>query len=117
MYPHEAIRYFVVQKLSEPSGTVAAKSSFGTPGNRKVTTSMEVLHVDCDHCVARGSACDDCVITVLLGQPAGKLDLDSDERMALSALAEQGLVPPLRLVPDLHPARLVPEPTSRKNYA
>jgi|GEM_PF-2385850 hypothetical protein len=117
MYPHVAVRYFVVQKLSDPSGTVAAKVRSARQGNRKVTTSMEVLHVDCDHCIARGPACDDCVITVLMGQPAGKVDLDSDERAALSALAEQGLVPPLRLVPHLHPARLASEPTARQNYA
>jgi hypothetical protein len=112
-----AVRGFVVQKLSDLSGTVAAKVSSARQGNRKVTTSMEVLHVDCDRCIARGPACDDCVITVLLGPPAGKVDLDSDERAALSALAEQGLVPPLRLVPPRHPARLVPEPPSRQNYA
>jgi hypothetical protein len=117
MYPSTAVGGFVVQKLSDPSGTVAAKVRSARQGNRKVTSSMEVLHVDCDHCIARGPACDDCVITVLLGQPAGKVDLDSDERSALSALAEQGLVPPLRLVSHLHQARLMPEPTSRQNYA
>ena len=117
MYLHVAVVGFVVQKLSDQSGTVAAKVRSAGQGNRKVTTNMEVLHVDCDHCTASGPACDDCVITVLLGQPAGKVDLDSEERAALSVLAEQGLVPPLRLVPDRHPARLVAEPTSRQNYA
>jgi hypothetical protein len=79
---------------------------------------MEVLHVDCDRCIARGPACEDCVITVLLGPPAGKVDLDSDERAALSALAEQGLVPPLRLVPVLHRPWPESEPQrTRQNYA
>lgn len=59
---------------------------------------MSVLHVDCDRCVARGPACGDCVITVLLGAPGG-MDLDHDEQAALAALAESGLVPPLRLIP------------------
>jgi hypothetical protein len=60
---------------------------------------MDVLHVDCDRCVARGPACDDCVITVLLGAPGPAVDLDPAEQAALSALADSGLVPPLRLVP------------------
>jgi hypothetical protein len=78
---------------------------------------MDVLHVDCDHCVARGPACEDCVITVLLGPPAGVVDLDSDERAALSALAEQGLVPPLRLIPSARPARSVSPPPTWQNFA
>lgn len=58
------------------------------------------LSVDCDRCVARGPACTDCVVTVLLGLPdTGSVRLDADEREALSALAGSGLVPPLRLVP------------------
>jgi len=65
---------------------------------------MDVLHVDCDRCVARGPTCDDCVITVLLGAPGPAVDLDLEEQAALSALAESGLVPPLRLVPG----RLIP---------
>lgn len=65
-----------------------------------------VLHVNCDTCVARGPACGDCVITVLLGAP-GDIDLDSDERAALAALAESGLVPPLRLIPGAQSARSV----------
>lgn len=67
---------------------------------------MSVLHVDCDTCVARGPACGDCVITVLLGAP-GDLDLDHDEQAALSALADSGLVPPLRLVPGARRGRSV----------
>jgi len=59
---------------------------------------MSTLHVDCDSCRARGPACDDCVISVLLGAP-GAVNLDSDERAALAALADSGLVPPLRLIP------------------
>ena len=27
---------------------------------------MDTVHVDCDNCVARGPACSDCVVTVLL---------------------------------------------------
>lgn len=54
--------------------------------------------IDCDTCVARDHACGDCVMTVLLAQPAVRLDLDDEERAAIGTLADAGLVPPLRLV-------------------
>ena len=71
--------------------------------------------IDCDGCAVRGSACGDCVIGVLLGapgpprrRPAGGasdrppgapiVQLDAPERRALAVLADQGLVPRLRLV-------------------
>jgi len=57
--------------------------------------------VDCDRCAARGRACQDCVITVLLGAPPGGVDLDGTERCALDTLAEAGMVPRLQLV-DRH---------------
>ncbi|MBM9461367.1 hypothetical protein JK386_15805 [Nocardioides sp. zg-536] len=53
--------------------------------------------IDCDTCVVRGLSCHDCVVTVLLGPPP-ELRVDDDELRALGALAEGGLVPPLRLV-------------------
>jgi hypothetical protein len=52
--------------------------------------------IDCDDCAVRGAACQDCVVSVLLGVPKTLLD---DERAALEALAEAGLAPRLRLVP------------------
>jgi hypothetical protein len=60
--------------------------------------------IDCDTCAARGPACGDCVVTVLLGAPVtgqgeSGVDLDGAERRAIEVLAESGLVPPLRLVP------------------
>jgi hypothetical protein len=53
--------------------------------------------IDCDTCVVRGPACHDCVITVLLGPPP-ELTIDDVEARALEALADGGLVPPLRMV-------------------
>ncbi len=53
--------------------------------------------IDCDTCVVRGLACHDCVVTVLLGPPP-ELMVEDDELVALDALAEGGLVPPLRMV-------------------
>ncbi|MBA3292986.1 MAG: hypothetical protein H0T40_04425 [Geodermatophilaceae bacterium] len=59
--------------------------------------------IDCDTCQVRGAACRDCVVTVLLGPPAGLgsdiLELDEVEQAAVNTLAEAGLIPPLRLVP------------------
>ena len=56
--------------------------------------------VDCDTCVARGPACGDCVVTVLLGPPEWwREGLAPAETAALAVLADSGLVPPLRLVP------------------
>jgi hypothetical protein len=64
--------------------------------------------IDCDSCAVRGDACGDCVIGVLLGAPgsggielpsgAPIVQLDAPERRALDVLADQGLVPKLRLV-------------------
>lgn len=58
--------------------------------------------IDCDRCEMRNIACDDCMVTALLGTaPAevpGGVRIDEGEQAALGALAESGLVPPLRLV-------------------
>jgi hypothetical protein len=57
--------------------------------------------IDCDTCSVRGGACRDCVITVILDSPARPVELDEAERDAVETLAAGGLVPPLRLVPDM----------------
>lgn len=58
--------------------------------------------IDCDSCDVRPAACGDCVIGVLLGVPeepgAPVVRLEAPERRALDVLADQGLVPRLRLV-------------------
>ncbi|WP_084351597.1 hypothetical protein [Millisia brevis] len=76
--------------------------------------------VDCGDCVMRNKACADCVVGVLLGVPevvsgaeegapsaAGSwypaMPLQQDERDAMAALAEGGLVPHLRLVTRTEP--------------
>lgn len=53
--------------------------------------------IDCDTCLVRGLACHDCVVTVLLGPPP-ELSMEDEGLRALGALADGGLVPPLRLV-------------------
>ena len=66
--------------------------------------------IDCDTCTARPTGCADCVVTVLLGAPPGwqssdpvvvpppgvVVEFDDVERRAVRALADCGLVPPLR---------------------
>jgi hypothetical protein len=84
--------------------------------------------IDCDRCQVRGAACGDCVVGVFLGvpgvrtseathqgQPSGAraVQLDAPEYHALNVLAEEGLVPRLRLVAsdgdDLSPTASRPE--------
>jgi hypothetical protein len=57
--------------------------------------------IDCDTCSIRGIGCRDCVITVILNNPVQPVDLDEAEQEAVDSLAAAGLVPPLRLMPDL----------------
>jgi hypothetical protein len=70
--------------------------------------------IDCGTCVVAGLACDDCVVSVLLGAQEGSetvmtespeiirvavTDVSDEHAAALEVLAGSGLVPPLRLVP------------------
>ena len=70
------------------------------PGSGATAPDAPVV-IDCDDCAARGPACRDCVVSVLLGVPETLL---YDERAALEVLADVGLAPRLRLVP-IHRAR------------
>jgi hypothetical protein len=59
--------------------------------------------IDCDRCEARNIACDDCVVSVLLAAPRaadGDIEWREDESVALRALAQGGLVPPVRMRAD-----------------
>lgn len=79
--------------------------------------------IDCDSCEVRGRACGDCVMGVLLGAPGVRgatdeppevpsgapiVQLDAPECRAIAVLADQGLVPRLRLV-DTHARRATRE--------
>lgn len=75
--------------------------------------------VDCGTCSVRGLACGDCVVTVLWGLPddevvgdgtpagTGPFRLDPDDRAALHALADAGMVPRLRHEDGVTPVRRV----------
>ncbi|WP_328995163.1 hypothetical protein [Kribbella sp. NBC_01245] len=68
---------------------------------RSFPTLEDDMLIDCDACVMRGPECRDCVVSVVLGLHAERhqsLVIDDEELAALDALAESGLVPPLRLV-------------------
>jgi len=60
--------------------------------------------IDCASCEARGAGCRDCAATVLLGDEYQ--DLDPAELRALTALANAGMIPPLRYAPRLARASL-----------
>ena len=55
--------------------------------------------IDCDGCVVQGLACEDCVVSVLLGVPEN-VEIDVLEQRAIDALGRAGIVPRLRLERD-----------------
>jgi hypothetical protein len=61
---------------------------------------METLTIDCDECRLEGTAaCDDCVVTFLLGsERSTAVVIDMAEARAVRLLGDAGLVPALRHV-------------------
>lgn len=59
--------------------------------------------IDCDSCAVRDLQCGECVMSVLLqdgpAQRPGVVEVDPGAARALQVLADEGLVPHLRLVP------------------
>jgi hypothetical protein len=78
------------------------------------------MTIDCDRCTVRGAACASCAVPFVAGtvtfvtdagpaqssqrakrgKPAA-LELDAAEMRALAALANAGLIPPLRYAPPM----------------
>jgi hypothetical protein len=56
------------------------------------------LTIDCDSCALQNSdACDDCVVSFLLGRtPEDAVIIDAEEARAMRLLGRAGLVPTLR---------------------
>lgn len=54
--------------------------------------------IDCDTCAVRGPACDECIVSVMLGGPPDA-PIAADEHRAFAVLAEAGMVPPLQMTP------------------
>ena len=78
---------------------------------------MDMLHVDCATCVARGPSCEDCVITVLLGAPAQAGRAERRRAGGAVRTGQSGLVPPLRLIPGARTVREVQSPIDWQDYA
>ena len=54
--------------------------------------------IDCNACEMQATtACEDCIVPVLLHQMSGPFELDRAEAAAFDNLADAGLVAPLRL--------------------
>ncbi len=71
--------------------------------------SVMTMIIDCGSCAVAGPACDDCVVTVLLGppgstvaaeapSPAAPTEIPDEHAAAVAVLSQTGLIPPLRLV-------------------
>ncbi len=55
--------------------------------------------IDCNTCDMKATtACEECIVPVLLHQMSGPFELDRSEAEAFGNLADAGLVAPLRLV-------------------
>lgn len=55
------------------------------------------MFIDCDRCELRDIGCADCVVSVMLADPADDLQIGEAERRALRILADGGMIPPLRM--------------------
>jgi len=77
------------RNLSPPADTLAA----GQPGGA-------AMLIDCEECAMQDTiACRDCVVSHLLRDVVGPIEVDEEQVEALEVLAEAGLVPTLRLLP------------------
>ncbi len=78
------------------SGNTAPNCGHGTESTP--ATGREDLTIDCECCALKDtSACDDCVVTFLLGrEPDDAVVIDADEARAMRMLERAGLVPSLR---------------------
>jgi hypothetical protein len=56
------------------------------------------MRIDCDECrMQHTSACDDCVVTFIIGrEPGDALVIDAEEERAVRLLSSAGLLPQLR---------------------
>ena len=70
----------------------------GTSRTGRKGKAMGTITVECDSCVMTGThACDDCVVTFLLGrEPDDAIVIDAEEARAIHMLEQAGLLPALR---------------------
>lgn len=62
--------------------------------------------IDCDRCAVRGAACANCAVTFVAARDQAVVELDVGEIRALAALANAGMIPPLRYAPPMAKACL-----------
>ncbi len=54
---------------------------------------VDKVSIVCARCATSGvSGCEDCSVTAFRGTPAGRVELDADERQAVVVLQRAGLV-------------------------
>jgi hypothetical protein len=75
------------------------------------------MTIECDRCEMRGLACGNCAVPLIAGEEP---QLGPAEVRALTALANAGLIPPLRYAPrmaraSLPPAKELYAPASRRS--
>jgi hypothetical protein len=92
-----------------PESDLAPPPPATTPPSMAQPATAEPVVIDCDRCSMRGIGCGDCMVTVLLGGPPYGVALDDAEQAAISALADAGLIPPLRMVDPVDSIHVVPE--------
>lgn len=55
--------------------------------------------INCDSCIMRNIACNDCVVSVLLNikpLPGKNAEFSTQDEVAIGHLSQAGLIPPLR---------------------
>jgi hypothetical protein len=79
------------ERVSDPAPTVPITSF---EASERVWTVL----IDCGSCAMADLACGDCVVSVLLGAPGQPQQVEDSHIQAIGVLADQGLIPPLRLI-------------------
>jgi hypothetical protein len=55
------------------------------------------LSISCDDCVRRGTHnCDDCLVSFVVGETSGQLEMTSDDAYVVELFSAQGMIPRLR---------------------
>ena len=81
-----------------PSGSRLPSQTNGRRNVSHPRRNLSDMLIDCDQCAMREtSACDDCVVTCLLDHKP--VEFSDNVAQALDNLADEGLVPRLRLIP------------------
>lgn len=88
----------VFGRIDSADGWMVAPGKLFVPPIQYVGSML----IDCDTCLARDAGiCDDCVVSFILPmtrEEAARISLEDEEVAALVALADEGLLPPLRLI-------------------